>query len=102
MTPEQGFPAGSRTRRALRSRNDAGARVSCVITARTDLMARNGTAWDGGAVPLSHGNVTVIWVPLPSSLLRSIFASWKAAACLTIASPSPVPPFSRLRPLSTR
>ena len=48
------------------------------------------------------GNITVIVVPFPSSLERVIFALCFATICFTMASPKPVPPSLRERPLSTR
>lgn len=45
--------------------------------------------------------VTVISVPTSSVLSSEIFAPWNIAPCLTIASPSPVPPTAFERPLST-
>ena len=38
--------------------------------------------------------LTAIAVPLPGSLLSSIFAPWYCAACLTMERPRPVPPTS--------
>ena len=40
MTPGGGFPTGFRTRRALRRRNDAGAKAPCAAAAGTRLPAR--------------------------------------------------------------
>ena len=40
--------------------------------------------------------------PPPSRLLTRMLPWWRMTAFLTIASPSPVPPSDRLRPLSTR
>ena len=40
--------------------------------------------------------------PVPGLLHRVIDPSWFAATCLTMASPSPVPPVARDRALSTR
>ena len=40
--------------------------------------------------------------PPPSRLLTRMLPRWRMTAFLTIASPSPVPPSDRLRPLSTR
>ena len=40
--------------------------------------------------------------PPPSRLLTRMLPRWRMTAFLTIASPSPVPPSGRLRPLSTR
>ena len=40
--------------------------------------------------------------PPPSRLLTRMLPRWRMTAFLTMASPSPVPPSDRLRPLSTR
>ena len=48
------------------------------------------------------GNVSVISVPCSGSLLTEIVAWWRAAPCLTIDSPSPVPPTALEWLLSTR
>ena len=48
------------------------------------------------------GNRTVKLLPRPSSLFTSSCASCRCSTCLTIASPSPVPPVSRDRLRSTR
>ncbi len=47
-------------------------------------------------------NVTVTFVPFPSSLSKAAWAPWSWAMCLTMARPNPVPPVSRERLLSTR
>ena len=54
--------------------------------------------------PTHHaaGNVSVISVPCSGSLLTEIVAWWRAAPCLTIDSPSPVPPTALGWLLSTR
>ena len=41
-------------------------------------------------------------VPLPSSLEALIVPPWSSTICLTMDSPSPVPPVARERALSTR
>ena len=46
--------------------------------------------------------ITIISVPLPSSLATKISALWIATICFTMASPNPVPPFFLERLLSTR
>lgn len=48
------------------------------------------------------GNTSVIRVPFPGSLCSSISAWCVSAPCFTMDSPSPVPPLSLLRLLSTR
>lgn len=48
------------------------------------------------------GNVIENVAPCPSTLTISSSAPWRCATCLTIASPSPVPPVSRERLRSTR
>jgi len=48
------------------------------------------------------GRRSVKTAPLPGSLATAAVPPWMSAICLTIARPSPVPPSSRLRPLSTR
>ena len=50
----------------------------------------------------AFGNVTLIVVPLPTWLCRSMRAWCSRAICLTMASPRPVPPVALLRLLSTR
>jgi hypothetical protein len=40
--------------------------------------------------------------PLPGSLSMSISPPWRCTTCLTMDKPSPVPPVSRERLLSTR
>ncbi len=52
------------------------------------------------SVPLVRVKVKVL--PRPSSLRRVMFSLWASMMCLTIESPSPVPPCSRLRLLSVR
>ena len=51
---------------------------------------------------ICYGNRTEIFVPLPSSLESEICALWSFAMCFTMDNPSPVPPASRERLLSTR
>ena len=51
---------------------------------------------------LQTGNFTVTVVPSPTELSRLILAPWIRAECLTIESPSPVPPTSLEWLLSTR
>ena len=51
---------------------------------------------------ICYGNRTEIFVPLPSSLASEICALWSCAMCFTMDRPSPVPPASRERLLSTR
>ena len=48
------------------------------------------------------GKVTRMVVPVPTVLFRSSLASCSMTMCLTMASPSPVPPVALLRLLSTR
>lgn len=48
------------------------------------------------------GNRTVKVVPTPISLATLTSPPYKPAMCLTMDNPRPVPPSSRLRPLSTR
>ena len=48
------------------------------------------------------GNLTVKVVPTPTSLATPTSPPYRPTICLTMDSPSPVPPSSRLRPLSTR
>lgn len=48
------------------------------------------------------GKRAVKRLPRPGALSISRLAWWRSRACLTIASPSPVPPVSRERPRSTR
>ena len=50
----------------------------------------------------AFGNVTLMVVPLPTWLCRSMRAWCSRAICLTMASPRPVPPVALLRLLSTR
>ena len=54
------------------------------------------------AVVNKAGSHTLTVVPLPSSLSISNCPRWRLTMCLTIASPSPVPPTARERPLSAR
>lgn len=50
----------------------------------------------------SAGKYTAATVPSFTTLSTSISAPCSIAACFTMESPSPVPPISRERPLSTR
>src|SRR5262249_9672793 len=54
------------------------------------------------AVVQAAGSVTVQTVPRPTSLASTTHPPCPSTIPLTIASPSPVPPSSRLRDLSTR
>ena len=59
-------------------------------------------AQDGTAGTSATGNHTLTMVPAPSSLSIRSWPRWRLTMCRTIASPSPVPPTARDRPLSTR
>jgi hypothetical protein len=50
----------------------------------------------------SRGKVKKNAVPLPNSLFAQTLPPWLCTMCLTIDNPSPVPPCSRDRALSTR
>jgi hypothetical protein len=54
------------------------------------------------ACPYTAGKTSVKTLPFPTSLWTSTRPPWYWATCLTMANPSPVPPRSRLRALSTR
>ena len=51
---------------------------------------------------VAPGMMMVKHVPFPRRLSTSIRPLWYWTICLTMANPSPVPPWSRLLPLSTR
>lgn len=55
-----------------------------------------------GSSYFAMGKLTVMQVPSPGTELRSIFAPWRRAACLTMDRPRPVPPSSLERLLFMR
>jgi len=63
-----------------------------------------GVRHEGGAATgtTSRGRLTRTVVPTSGSLAMCSAPPWAATRCLTMASPSPVPPSSRERALSTR
>ena len=50
----------------------------------------------------ARGKSQVKVLPSPGTLSTRKWAPWRLNACLTMASPSPVPPRARERPASTR
>lgn len=50
----------------------------------------------------ARGSLKLKSEPLPMLLTTSVLVLWFSRMCFTIAKPNPVPPFSRLRLLSTR
>ena len=62
------------------------------------LAVACGVASAGGAA----GSVTVKVVPSPTALSTVTRPAMASTRCLTMDSPSPVPPRSRERPVSTR
>ena len=61
-----------------------------------------GVGAQGAAAPSAPGSVKLTVVPWPSALSTWSSPPWAWTRCFTIASPSPVPPTSRDRVLSTR
>lgn len=64
--------------------------------------AQCASAGCAGARKRFAGKVTEKVEPLPTVLVMCNAAPWRCSTCLTIASPSPVPPVSRERLRSTR
>lgn len=75
-----------------------------ILSARMRLpgrWTRTGEAYHW-VMPPAAGSVKRTVVPCPTSLSIASSPPWASTRCLTMARPSPVPPSSRERALSTR
>src|SRR5690606_22480459 len=98
---DQEWTAGSRARGYQGAVSERAA-VLVTIAGASDAIdpfdARSaGVRWTRVA-----GNRTANLLPAPGRLVMSSVAWWRSTTCLTIASPSPVPPVARERLRSTR
>ena len=75
---------------------------NCIPPLCYDELRKKPFPFPGKAFSYAFGIVTVMLVPCPGVLWRAILPLWYCTACLTMESPSPVPPEALEWLLSTR